>query len=89
VDHGILIERVVPGGPAAQAGIHGGTKSGKLGLQQLLVGGDVLIAIDGKAVTTQMDLNLMLNRSWPGNTVNLTIVRNGQKMNVPVKLGEG
>ncbi len=89
VDHGILIERVVPGGPAAQAGIHGGTKSGTLGLQQLLVGGDVLIAIDGKAVTTQMDLNLMLNRSWPGNTVNLTIVRNGQKMNVPVKLGEG
>ena len=89
VDHGILIERVVPGGPAAQAGIHGGTKPGTLGLQQLLVGGDVLIAIDGKAVTTQMDLNLMLNRSWPGNTVNLTIVRNGQKMNVPVKLGEG
>jgi S1-C subfamily serine protease len=89
VDHGILIERVVPGGPAAQAGIHGGTKSGKLGLQQLLVGGDVLIAVDGKAVTSQMDLNLMLNRSWPGNTVTLTIVRNGQKMNVPVKLGEG
>ncbi|HEY0701747.1 MAG TPA: trypsin-like peptidase domain-containing protein [Candidatus Acidoferrales bacterium] len=89
VDQGILIERVVPGGPAAQAGIHGGTKSGTLGLQQLLVGGDVLIAIDGKAVTTQMDLNLMLNRSWPGNTVTLTIVRNGQKMNVPVKLGEG
>jgi S1-C subfamily serine protease len=89
VDSGILIERVVPGGPAAQAGIHGGTKSGKLGLQQLLVGGDVLIAIDGKAVTSQMDLNLMLNRSWPGNTVNLTIVRSGQKMNIPVKLGEG
>ncbi len=89
VDSGILIERVVPGGPAAQAGIHGGTKSGKMGLQQLLVGGDVLIAIDGKAVTSQMDLNLMLNRSVPGNTVTLTIVRNGQKMNVPVKLGEG
>jgi S1-C subfamily serine protease len=89
VDQGILIERVEPGGPAAQAGIRGGDRPGRQGLQQLRVGGDVLIAIDGKAVTSQMDLNLMLNRSWPGNTVTLTIVRNGQKMNIPVKLGEG
>jgi S1-C subfamily serine protease len=89
VDQGILIERVEPGGPAAQAGIRGGDRPGRQGLQQLRVGGDVLIAIDGKAVTSQMDLNLMLNRSWPGNTVTLTVVRNGQKMNIPVKLGEG
>jgi S1-C subfamily serine protease len=89
VDQGILIERVEPGGPAAQAGIRGGDRPGRQGLQQLRVGGDVLIAIDGKAVTSQMDLNLMLNRSWPGNTVTLTVIRNGQKMTVPVKLGEG
>jgi S1-C subfamily serine protease len=89
VEQGILIERVEPGGPAAQAGIRGGDRPGRQGLQQLRVGGDVLIAIDGKAVTSQMDLNLMLNRSWPGNTVTLTVMRNGQKMNIPVKLGEG
>jgi S1-C subfamily serine protease len=89
VDQGILIERVEPGGPAAQAGIRGGDRPGRQGLQQLRVGGDVLIAIDGKAVTSQMDLNLMLNRSWPGNTVTLTVIRNGQKMNIPVTLGEG
>jgi putative serine protease PepD len=89
VDQGILIERVEPGGPAAQAGIRGGDRPGRQGLQQLRVGGDVLIAIDGKAVTSQMDLNLMLNRSWPGNTVTLTVIRDGKKINVPVKLGEG
>jgi S1-C subfamily serine protease len=89
VDSGILIERVEPGGPAAQAGIRGGDRPGRQGLQQLRVGGDVLIAVDGKAVTSQMDLNLMLNRSWPGNTITLTVVRDGKKINVPVKLGEG
>jgi len=49
----------------------------------------VLIAVDGKAVTSQMDLNLMLNRSWPGNTITLTVIRDGKKINIPVKLGEG
>jgi S1-C subfamily serine protease len=87
VQQGILIERVDPGGPAAQAGIHGGTKSVLAGMQELRVGGDVLIAIDNKAITNQGDLSLLLNRSLPGDTVTATIVRNGQKMNVPVKLG--
>jgi S1-C subfamily serine protease len=89
VEQGILIERVEPGGPAALAGIRGGDRPGRQGLQQLRVGGDVLIAIDGKAVTSQTDLNLMLNRSWPGNTITLTVVRDGKKINIPVKLGEG
>src|SRR5271163_4233616 len=89
VQQGILVERVTPGGPAAQAGIHGGTHSMVAGLQELRTGGDVLIAVDGKAITNQMDLNLMLNRSQPGNSVTLTIVRDGKQMSVPVKLGEG
>src|SRR5271170_3610300 len=89
VQQGILIERVEPGGAAAAAGIRGGNKSMVAGLQELRIGGDVLIAVDGKAITNQMDLNLMLNRSQPGNSVTLTIVRDGKQMNVPVKLGEG
>jgi S1-C subfamily serine protease len=89
VQEGILIERVEPGGAAAAAGIRGGNKSMVAGLQELRIGGDVLIAVDGKAITNQMDLNLMLNRSQPGNSVTLTIVRDGKQMNIPVKLGEG
>jgi S1-C subfamily serine protease len=89
VQQGILIERVEPGGAAAAAGIRGGNKSMVAGLQELRVGGDVLIAVDGKTITNQMDLNLMLNRSQPGNTVTLTIVRDGKQINIPVKLGEG
>ena len=89
VQQGILIERVEPGGAAAAAGIRGGNKSMVAALQEVRVGGDVLIAVDGKAITNQMDLNLMLNRSQPGNSVTLTIVRDGKQMSVPVKLGEG
>jgi len=89
VQQGILIERVTPGGPAAQAGIRGGTRSVLAGLQEIRVGGDVLVAIDGQDIASQIDLNLRLNRAEPGNSVTLTIVRDGKKINVPVKLGEG
>jgi S1-C subfamily serine protease len=88
VDQGILIERVVSGGPAAQAGIRGGNRSVLAGLQELRIGGDVIVAIDGKPITSQVDLNLLLNRSRPGDTVRLTIVRDGKKMDAQVKLGE-
>ncbi|MDR3722128.1 MAG: trypsin-like peptidase domain-containing protein [Candidatus Acidoferrales bacterium] len=88
VQQGILIERIVPGGPAAQAGIRGGTRSVLAGLQELRIGGDVLVAVNGKELASQMDLNLLLNRAWPGDTITLTIFRDGKKMDVPVKLGD-
>jgi S1-C subfamily serine protease len=88
VDQGILIERVTPGGPAAQAGIRGGNRIVLAGLQQLRIGGDILVAIDGKAVTDQSDLTLLLDRAQPGDVVTLTIVRNSRKVDVRVKLGE-
>jgi len=88
VRQGILIERVNPDGPAAQAGIRGGNRVVRAGLQELRIGGDVLVAINGKEVASQADLNLLLNRAQPGDTVTLTIVRDGKKMNVTVKLGE-
>jgi S1-C subfamily serine protease len=88
VQQGILIERVDPGGPAAQAGLRGGDRVVLAGLQQLRIGGDIVVAIDGKPVTSQTDLNLLLNREGPGDTVTLTVVRDGKRIDIPVKLGE-
>ncbi|MDE3109737.1 MAG: trypsin-like peptidase domain-containing protein [Acidobacteriota bacterium] len=88
VNQGIMIEDVLRGGPAAQAGIRGGNRVVLAGLQQLRVGGDILIAIDGKPLADPGDLTLLLNRAHPGDLVTLTIVRDGKRMDVRVKLGE-
>ncbi len=88
VQQGVLVEQVTPGGPGAQAGVHGGSRTMMAGLQELRVGGDVVVAIDGQPVTNELDLNLLLNRKQPGDTVTLTVVRDGKKTDLPVKLGE-
>jgi S1-C subfamily serine protease len=88
VDEGILVENVASGSAAAQAGIRGGTRTVLVDLQEWRIGGDVVIAIDGKEIKNPMDLNLLLNRARPGDTITLTIVRDRKKIDVPVKLGE-
>jgi len=89
VQQGVLIERVTPGGPAAQAGLKGGNRVVLAGLRELRIGGDVITAVNGEAVNSQSDLNLLLNRVRPGDTVQVTVIRDGKKINVPVKLGVG
>lgn len=83
---GAYVTRVEPGGPADQAGIRGGTQP--TSLENLQAGGDVITAIDGQAVPTFDDLlaYLTTNKS-PGDTVVLTVLREGQTMDVTVTLG--
>lgn len=88
VKEGFLVERVTPDGPAAGAGIRGGTKTVLAGLQELRIGGDVITAVDATAISSQVDLNILLNRKHPGDRITLTLYRGRQKMSVPVTLGE-
>jgi putative serine protease PepD len=88
VKDGLLTETVTRGGPAAAAGLHGGDRVALAGMRRIAIGGDVIVAVDGQKVSNQFDLNVILNRKRPGDTVNVTVYRGGKKMDVPVKLGE-
>ena len=87
VQQGILVEEVIPGGAGAQAGIRGGNRSVLAGMRQVRVGGDVIIAIEGKTVSNQTDLSVMMNRVQPGDNITVTVIRDGKKIDIPVKLG--
>lgn len=88
VQEGLMIEEVTRGGPAAAAGLHGGDRDAMAGMRRISIGGDVIVAVDGQKVASQLDLNVVLNRKRPGDTVTVTVYRGGKKMDVPVKLGE-
>jgi S1-C subfamily serine protease len=88
VQEGLLVESVTRGGPAALAGIHGGDRYAQAGMRRIAIGGDVIVSIDGQNVATQNDVNFVLNRKRPGDTVNVTLYRGGKKMDIPAKLGE-
>jgi S1-C subfamily serine protease len=88
VQEGLLVESVTRGGPAAIAGIHGGDRYAQAGMRRIAIGGDVIVAIDGQNVATQNDVNFVLNRKRPGDTVTISLYRGGKKMDIPAKLGE-
>jgi putative serine protease PepD len=71
--NGALVSQLASGGPADQAGI-----------QQ----GDVITQADGKTVTDAQDLLTILAAKKPGESISLTINRNGSTSNVTAKLGE-
>jgi S1-C subfamily serine protease len=83
---GAYVVSVTPGGPAEKAGIRGGSQP--TSINGLEAGGDVITAIDGRQVTTfdQMLSYLITNKS-PGDSVVLTILREGQTQDVTVTLG--
>ena len=88
-ESGLLVVEVVQGGPAAAAGIRAGDRLVNIGNAQIPIGGDIITAIDGKAVSTVQDLTIYLDEERQvGDQVELTIVRGGQEMTVEVALGE-
>jgi S1-C subfamily serine protease len=82
VQEGILIASVVPNSPAAQAGLRGGQGEN----ERIPRGGDVLVAVDGSPLRDMTSLASQLTGKRPGDTVQLTIVRDGREQQVRVTL---
>jgi S1-C subfamily serine protease len=87
-DYGLLIVQVVPGGAADNAGLRGGSERAFLGNIPIMVGGDLIVAVDGKQVEDQQELAQIMNNHRAGDTVRVTIYRGKKKMDVNVVLGE-
>jgi len=88
VTYGWLIAQVTSGGPAAQAGLRGGTQQVTVGGQSVTIGGDIIIALNGARIRGIDDLSSFLEETTlPGQTITATLVRNGETMTVSLKIG--
>ena len=79
---GVLVLGVKPNSPASAAGLRGTERT-----RQGFIPGDVITAVDGKKVASAQELQSALQRYQPGQTVTLTIVRESETMQIPLKLG--
>ena len=87
-DYGLLIVQAVPGGSADRAGLRGGTERAYLGNTPIMIGGDLIVAIDGERIESQQILAQIMNKHRAGDTVKVTIFRGKKQLEVPVTLGE-
>ncbi|MFA5257954.1 MAG: PDZ domain-containing protein, partial [Opitutales bacterium] len=70
--HGSLIEGVQPDSPAAAAGIKRG---------------DIIVALDGKPVSSESDLRINVSQKKPGTVIKIDFVRDGMKQEADITLG--
>ena len=89
VDAGLLVIEAVKDAPADKAGIRGGSRVVSIGRYQIPLDGDIIIAIDGEPVNDFQTLTVYLEtETTVGDTVDVTIIRDGEELTVPVTLGE-
>ena len=86
---GLLIQSVEDGSAADEAGLRGPTQTVVVGGRyQINIGGDFITAVDGQPVTGNETLQRALSRKRGGDTLELTVIRNGKTQTVKVRLAE-
>jgi S1-C subfamily serine protease len=89
VQRGAVIATVVPESPGEDAGLRGGSERRLLNGFPVRLGGDVVVKIDDRDVRSADDLvRVVSERLAPGQVVRFTVLRDGRRMVVPVRLGE-
>jgi 2-alkenal reductase len=82
---GVYVTEVTPGGPAEQAGLRGGNRRTAV---RVNAGGDLIIAIDGHPIRRNGDLlSYLINNTQVDQVVTLTILRDGEEINIPLTIG--
>jgi S1-C subfamily serine protease len=87
-DYGVLIQKVIQGGAAQRAGLRGGNQVAYVGNTEILLGGDLIIAMDGQQVADQQDISAIMDKHQAGDTVSVTVLRNHRQMTFKLILGE-
>jgi putative serine protease PepD len=88
VDQGVLVEQVLGGGPADDAGIKGATGQATIAGQTVPIGGDIITKVDGKQISGMNDVISAVNDREPGDDLTLTVWSDGQQKDITVKLGD-
>jgi S1-C subfamily serine protease len=89
VGAGLLVAQVDQGTPAARAGLRGGSRPQDARSRRVSLGGDIITAIDGQPLKRPEELLVYLEmQKSPGDTVTLSLIRDGQNLQVPVQIGE-
>jgi S1-C subfamily serine protease len=88
-DNGVLVQRLLAeNGPAEEAGIRGGDQAITFQGRPIRVGGDVIVAVDGQELVGENDLASIVSLLDPGQEVSVEIIRDGERQELQVTLGE-
>jgi S1-C subfamily serine protease len=88
VKEGVIVQTVVKGGPADKAGIEGGNTSATIDGAEVSLGGDIITEVDGKKVAGMDEVAEIVNKAKPGESLELTILRDGSTKTATVTLGD-
>jgi S1-C subfamily serine protease len=83
---GLLVEEVLPGTPAAIAGLRAGGRIIMVSDTPYVLGGDIIIAVNGQEVSSSSELAHILIEARPGQMLDISVDRNGQKLDIPIRL---
>ncbi len=85
---GVLVEQVEPGSLADTAGLQAGSKAVTINGQQVVVGGDIITAVNGQSVASIDELRAALAQLPADHPLSLSVLRNGQETQITVQPGQ-